>query len=174
MQRRTIASRTTCQVIWRKQIASVAASYLQSHKSIRTTSSCQGSLWCQHAKCALCPRALLILLESSISNGEHTFKGILRFEPSDAGNFFFVTSDKETKNIGSYVGRDFRFSHEDTVKVTASLPQDAGAGCLEAPAELTLNQVSVVRDYGTDYDGTYIAEFRNARIGTFAPCKDGP
>ncbi|HEY6094478.1 MAG TPA: hypothetical protein VIU93_05945 [Gallionellaceae bacterium] len=101
--------------------------------------------------------------------GKQTLRGILRIEPSDAGELFFYPSIN-TKDA-TYSDSYFRFADESAAEAKLALPDNSDLECVEAPTTLLVTQVSVVRDYGTDFDGTYIVAFKQQQVGSFTPCK---
>lgn len=101
--------------------------------------------------------------------GKRTLKGVLRIEPSDAGELFFYpfANTQDSTHSDPY----FRFADESAAESKLALPASSNIQCVEASATLLVTQVSLVRDYGTDFEGTYIVTFERHQVGSFSPCK---
>lgn len=86
--------------------------------------------------------------------------------------FFAYTAPADAKT-GLTKVREFRFSDERAAgRLLRVPPLASGGNCWEAQGTLTITQLLVVEDMGTDYTGTYVSNFRPQNLSAYSPCKN--
>lgn len=105
--------------------------------------------------------------------GEAALSGQVRHEYTPAGNLFFLYPAPADAKTGLTKIRELRFSDEQAAGRSLKIPPlGSGSTCWEAQGTLTLTQLLVIEDMGTDYTGTYVSGFRPQELSPYNPCKN--